>query len=88
MPFFLTWLVGGLELSFVYKPGSFLHCISSGTFPSVSVRVLILLTLKQGHCGEINDNLWWVKGNQQVMVANLGLATAGSEPLQPGQEEK
>lgn len=55
----------------------FFHCISSGLFSSVSIRVLALFTLKQGHRGEMSDDPWRAKGSQ-VMGA------AGSKPLQPG----
>lgn len=66
------------------ESGCFLSPHLSGTIPSVSVRGLALLTLKQGHSGEINDNLWRVKGNQRVMVECPGLAAAGSKAVQPG----
>lgn len=81
----LTWLLGGLELSLVDESsGCFLSSHLSGRIPSVSVRVLALLTLKQGHCGDINDNLWRAKGNQRVMAECPGPAAAGSQPVQPG----
>lgn len=52
-------------------------------FSSVSVRVLALFTLEQGHHGEMSDDQWRAKGSQ-VTGHVPGLAAAGSKPLQPG----
>ena len=63
MLFFLTWLLGGLELCTVYKSDWFLS-LQLFWHISLHIRVLALLMLKQGHRQEFDEDLGKVKGSQ------------------------
>ena len=87
MLFFLTWLLGGLELCTVYKSDWFLS-LQLFWHISLHIRVLALLMLKQGHCQEFDEGLGKVKGSQWVMVGQSMACCSWKEATAASLEER